>query len=678
MRNVTLLSLVPFAFASQAAQIVEHSQTDLSEALNIAGESSYMPASTELSYQNINRVEIGQQTLVRKQQLHYGVPVYGHSVVADLSAKGFAQSIDGNVVVGIDNDLDSTLPMISANQAIEIATGTEQGFASNESPENDARAELMVWLDEQNTAHLIYKVDAVKIVNLRPSRPITLVDAKSGEIMDQWEGLAFLEAEGPGGNQKSGRYYFGPNTKFGGFQVDQYCQMNSDNVETINMNNQQWGGQVHRFNCNVNNYREINGAYAPMNDAHYFGQRVFDMYREWLGARPIQQKLTMRVHYGSNYGNAFWDGRQMTFGDGNSSMYPLATWDVIAHEVSHGFTEQNSGLEYRGMSGGMNESFSDVAAAALSQYVHGSFNWKMGEHVMKYSPAMRYFINPSHDGASIGHVNQYYRGIDVHHSSGIFNKAFYHLATSSGWSIKKAFMAYATANQLYWTPNSTFQQGAEGVCKAAQKLGYESSAVTSAFSQVGVQVMNCESGQPNPNPNPNPNPGPDTGMTELSLNMPVAIQRNTAGDQQFVLRRTSSDDVWVQTYNGFGNVELYVAIDRPATPSDYDCSSTNMGNEEACGFGGIQGSDIYVTVTNTQSASDTYLAVSEAYGTPQPNPEPQDQCASLQEWSPYTYYPAGSSVKYWGNRFVATQDNWGADPYQNYWFWTFEGSCNDY
>ncbi len=103
-----------------------------------------------------------------------------------------------------------------------------------------------------------------------------------------------------------------------------------------------------------------------------------------------------------------------------------------------------------------------------------------------------------------------------------------------------------------------------------------------------------------------------------------------------------------------------------------------MGNEEACGFGGIQGSDIYVTVTNTQSASDAYLAVIEAYGTPQPNPEPQDQCASLQEWSPYTYYPAGSSVKYWGNRFVATQDNWGADPYQNYWFWTFEGSCNDY
>ena len=133
------------------------------------------------------------------------------------------------------------------------------------------------------------------------------------------------------------------------------------------------------------------------------------------------------------------------------------------------------------MSGGMNESFSDVSAAALSQYVNGSFNWKMGEHVMKYSDAMRYFIQPSKDGSSIDHVNQYYNGIDVHNSSGIFNEAFYHLATSPGWDIKKAFIAYATANQLYWRANSNFQQGAEGVCKAAEKLGYESSAVHSAF-----------------------------------------------------------------------------------------------------------------------------------------------------------------------------------------------------
>ncbi|HDZ9126445.1 M4 family metallopeptidase [Vibrio cholerae] len=669
MRNITLLTLAPFAFASQAAQVLDYSETDISSALNIPHSAVHSVANRKLSYQDLNRVEIGKQVFVRKQQLHYGIPVYGHSIVADLSTQGFVQPIAGHVVTGIEEDIDSTLPMISAKQAIEIATGASQGYTVSTSQSNDAQADLLIWLDEQKNARLIYKVDALQIENHHPSRPITFVDAKSGEIVDKWEGIAFHQAEGPGGNQKSGRYYFGPNTKFGGFQVNHQCQMDSENVITLNMNNQEWGGQVHRFNCSINNYRAVNGAYAPMNDAHYFGQRVFNMYQEWIGARPIRQKLTMRVHYASNYGNAFWDGRQMTFGDGNSYMYPLATWDVIAHEVSHGFTEQNSGLEYRGMSGGMNESFSDVAAAALSQYVHGSFNWKMGEHVMKHSPAMRYFINPSHDGSSIEHINQYYNGIDVHHSSGIFNKAFYHLATSAGWDIKKAFIAYATANQLYWQPNSNFQQGAEGVCKAAQKLGYDSAAVASAFSQVGVQVVNCTESQPTPTPKP------ESGLTELKINEPSMVQPTADHQQPFVLRQSPSGKVWIQTYHGLGNVNMYVALNRQASLSDYDCMSSNEGNHEYCEFNNIKDADIYILVTNTQGASEAYVAVSAELETPQPKPVPQNHCDALSEWSPYHYYPAGTAVKYWGNRFISMHDNWGENPYSNYWVWAFEGSC---
>jgi vibriolysin len=229
-----------------------------------------------------------------------------------------------------------------------------------------------------------------------------------------------------------------------------------------------------------------------MNDAQYFGQQVFNMYRDWLGVRPIHQKLIMRVHYGENLGNAFWDGQQTIFGDGNDSMYPLATWDVIAHEVSHGFTEQNSGLEYRDMSGGINEAFSDMAAAALGQYVFGDYNWKFGEDVMKHSEAIRYFINPGKDGYSIGHIANYYQGMDVHNSSGIFNKAFYHLATSEQWNIKKAFRAFATANQLYWQPNASFKQGADGVCEAAKALNYSAGAVSLAFAQVGIQTQSCQ------------------------------------------------------------------------------------------------------------------------------------------------------------------------------------------
>ncbi|MCZ8499833.1 hypothetical protein O9929_26010 [Vibrio lentus] len=51
-------------------------------------------------------------------------------------------------------------------------------------------------------------------------------------MLDQWEGIAFIEAEGPGGNQKSGRYYFEANTQFGAFQVNSFCQMDSQDVIT--------------------------------------------------------------------------------------------------------------------------------------------------------------------------------------------------------------------------------------------------------------------------------------------------------------------------------------------------------------------------------------------------------------------------------------------------------------
>ncbi|MBN3495820.1 M4 family metallopeptidase [Vibrio neptunius] len=665
MRNIILLTaLYPIAFSSHSANLVDYSQVDLSQILNSPTHSSYILSNQPLAYQDVSSVQTRKKTINRKQQFHYGIPVYAQSLVTKLSDQGVVTPIYGEVVTGIDSDIGSTLPMLNAKQAIELAKGQSSDFVTKMT--RDHKTNLVIWLDEQKTAHLAYKVDYLEMKSTGPSRPITFVDAKSGEILDKWEGITFIDAEGPGGNRKSGRYYFGSNTRYGGFEVNQNCEMDSPNVRTIDMNNKQYGGQVHQFDCNVNTYRSTNGAYAPMNDAHYFGQRVFDMYMDWLNTRPIKQKLTMRVHYGSNYGNAFWDGYQMTFGDGNSSMYPLATWDVIAHEVSHGFTEQNSGLEYRGMSGGINESFSDVAAAALSQYVHGSFNWKMGEHVMKYSDAMRYFTQPSKDGRSIDHINQYYNGIDVHHSSGIFNKAFYHLANSENWSIKKAFITYATANQLYWNPNSDFQEGAEGVCKAAQELGYTTAAVNSAFAEVGIQV-DCFSELPDTEPTPS------STVTELKINTPSAIQSLKSDEQNFVLKSAPVGDVWVQTYNGYGNVDMYVAIGRPASIIDYDCASTNPDNNEYCGFSGIEGMDVHIMVNGSSQSMHAYVGVS-AY-LDEPVPEPRSLCEDLEEWSPYYYYPEGTQVQYYGSRYIATRDNWGIDPYNYYWYWDYKGSC---
>jgi len=102
--------------------------------------------------------------------------------------------------------------------------------------------------------------------------------------------------------------------------------------------------------------------------------------------------------------------------------------------------------------------------------------------------ALRYLYDPPLDGISIGHVDDYYEGMDVHYSSGVFNKAFYLIATSPGWTTRMAFDIFVRANQVYWVPSSTFQQGAEAARDAALDLGYNCTDVRNAFTAVGITI----------------------------------------------------------------------------------------------------------------------------------------------------------------------------------------------
>jgi vibriolysin len=112
------------------------------------------------------------------------------------------------------------------------------------------------------------------------------------------------------------------------------CQMSTDVVDTYDMNH--GTSTPFTFGCSQSNYKAINGAYSPLNDAHYFGGVLFDMYNDYVGEVPLLTKLKMRVHYSNNYENAFWDSAAMTFGDGQDTFHPLVSLDVVAHEVNHG------------------------------------------------------------------------------------------------------------------------------------------------------------------------------------------------------------------------------------------------------------------------------------------------------------------------------------------------------
>ncbi|MEN3030571.1 M4 family metallopeptidase [Chromobacterium amazonense] len=481
LRGLVLSALAVFGSAAMAAERIDleklgKQQANGASAFAGVGQADLKPLrSTQFSTGKV---------VTRYQQYYQGVPVWGEAVVEEKSAaalKAVPGKLTGHYIAGIQTDLASAKPTLSSGQILAQA----KALKANGNPTYNEKAELVVRLNERNVAQLVYLVSFVVDNGKEPSRPSFIIDANSGQVLKQWEGLSHAEANGPGGNAKTGKYTYG--TDYGPLIVTSDCKMDSGNVITVNLNGGTGSSTTpYKFACPTNTYKQINGAYSPLNDAHYFGNVVFNLYKDWFGLRPINQKLYMKVHYGRNYENAFWDGQAMHFGDGASTFYPLVSLDVSAHEVSHGFTEQNSGLVYSGQSGGINEAFSDMAGEAAEYYMKGKNDFLVGAEIFKKSGALRYFADPTKDGRSIGNAKDYYDGLDVHYSSGVYNKAFYLIATSPNWNTRKAFEVFTDANRLYWTANATYNSAACGVVKAADARGYNSADVTKAFSAVGV------------------------------------------------------------------------------------------------------------------------------------------------------------------------------------------------
>ncbi|HDY5972665.1 TPA: M4 family elastase LasB [Pseudomonas aeruginosa] len=481
---VAIMGVSPAAFA---ADLIDVSKLPSKAAQGAPGPVTLQAAvgaggADELKAIRSTTLPNGKQ-VTRYEQFHNGVRVVGEAIT---EVKGPGKSVaaqrSGHFVANIAADLPgSTTAAVSAEQVLAQAKSLK---AQGRKTEND-KVELVIRLGENNIAQLVYNVSYL-IPGEGLSRPHFVIDAKTGEVLDQWEGLAHAEAGGPGGNQKIGKYTYG--SDYGPLIVNDRCEMDDGNVITVDMNGSTDDSKTtpFRFACPTNTYKQVNGAYSPLNDAHFFGGVVFKLYRDWFGASPLTHKLYMKVHYGRSVENAYWDGTAMLFGDGATMFYPLVSLDVAAHEVSHGFTEQNSGLIYRGQSGGMNEAFSDMAGEAAEFYMRGKNDFLIGYDIKKGSGALRYMDQPSRDGRSIDNASQYYNGIDVHHSSGVYNRAFYLLANSPGWDTRKAFEVFVDANRYYWTATSNYNSGACGVIRSAQNRNYSAADVTRAFSTVGV------------------------------------------------------------------------------------------------------------------------------------------------------------------------------------------------
>ncbi|MFI6639802.1 M4 family metallopeptidase [Streptomyces sp. NPDC050504] len=253
---------------------------------------------------------------------------------------------------------------------------------------------------------------------------------------------------------------------------------------------------------------------ATVNRAHAGLGATFELFLQAFGRRSIDDngmKLHATVHYGENYGNAFWDGQQMVFGDGDNDLFLDFTLpvDVIGHELAHGVTQHTANLEYFSQSGALNESMSDVFGSLIKQHVLGQTaeqaDWLIGEgllHPNVQGVALRSMKAPgtAYDDDVLGKdpqpatMDAYVRtGRDnggVHINSGIPNHAFYLLATDLGgyaWE-RAGKIWYETLTSGELETDASFADFAKvTVAKARTVFGdEEQQAVLKAWSQVGV------------------------------------------------------------------------------------------------------------------------------------------------------------------------------------------------
>ena len=256
----------------------------------------------------------------------------------------------------------------------------------------------------------------------------------------------------------------------------------------------------------------------PAADEAYDGAGdTYDLYHDVYGRNSVDDlglRLDSTVHYGQNYDNAFWNGRQMVYGDGDGQLFNRFTiaLDVIGHELTHGVTQYEAGLTYSGQSGALNESMSDVFGSLVKQRKLGQAadkaDWLIGQGLLAdgvQGQGLRSMAAPgtAYNDPALGkdpqparmrdYVNTSSDNGGVHINSGIPNHAFYITAMEiGGYAWEKAGKIWYVALTTFLKRRSTFQTAASATFHVAGTLfgagSHEQQSVSRAWAAVDITV----------------------------------------------------------------------------------------------------------------------------------------------------------------------------------------------
>ncbi|GAB1579351.1 M4 family metallopeptidase [Bordetella petrii] len=282
-------------------------------------------------------------------------------------------------------------------------------------------------------------------------------------------------------------------------------------------------GQVSRAVHNAGNGTQLPGVLARAEGQPATGDAAVDEAYDHLGAtyqlfwqayrrHSIDNAglpLVGTVHYGEDYDNAFWNGTQMVFGDGDGEIFNRFTLavDVVGHELSHGVIDHEAALRYQGQSGALNESLCDVFGSLVKQHQAGQAadqaDWLVGAGLFTAAVnarALRSMAQPgsAYDDPALGkdpqpaHMDNYVDTAEdnggVHINSGIPNRAFYLAAMELGgpaWE-RAGRVWYDTLRDKRLGASADFATFAALTIEAAHADAATQRAVREAWRAVGV------------------------------------------------------------------------------------------------------------------------------------------------------------------------------------------------
>jgi Zn-dependent metalloprotease len=497
--------------AAARTSLIQKAQADVAETAQQIG----LGAKEKLVVKDVVRDADGT-VHTRYERTYAGLPVLGGDLVVHTSKAGKAEGVTRATKAAIK--VASLKPQITAAKAEKQAVSAAKSLGSAKSTADGARK--VIWAGS-GTPVLAYETIVGGLQDDgTPNQLHVITDAATGKKLFEYQGIE--NATGTGKTLYSGTVSLTTTLSGSTYSLTDGSR---GNHKTYNLKHGTSGtGTLFTNTTNTWGTGTASSSSTDVTaaaDAAYGAQETWDFYKATFGRSGIKNDgvgAYSRVHYSSNYVNAFWDDSCfcMTYGDGDGNTHPLTSLDVAGHEMSHGVTSNTAGLNYSGESGGLNEATSDIFGTGVEFYAANASDpgdYLIGEKIDingDGSP-LRYMDKPSKDGGSADYWSSSVKNLDVHYSSGVANHFFYLLSegsgsktingvsynsptyngsTVSGIGRAKALQIWYKALTTYFTSTTNYKSARTGTLSAAAALygsgSTEYNAVAAAWSAVNV------------------------------------------------------------------------------------------------------------------------------------------------------------------------------------------------